>query len=135
MEKLTPDKRGSVDRYHSPQPKIKVCKYHGETPYVLRKSKTGNYWRCKKCAVMHSTKRRQRVKQKLVNLFGGACERCGYNKSMRALAFHHKEPDTKKFGIGNAKVIGWDALLNEAKKCALLCANCHAEIEDSSEGK
>lgn len=134
MEKHTPDKRGSVDRYHSPQPML--CRIHGNTLHAWRFDKRVNRgrWRCRKCAYESMVKRRKRLKEKLVELFGSACKICGYNKSLRALTFHHRDPKTKLFGIGEAQIIGWDKLLVEAQKCDLLCANCHAEIEDSLVG-
>ena len=29
------------------------------------------------------------------------CERCGYNEFTSAIDFHHRDPSTKKFAIGN----------------------------------
>ena len=52
---------------------------------------------------------------------------CGYNKCIAALDFHHLDPNAKEGGI-----IGTTASLEkqreEAKKCILVCANCHREI-------
>lgn len=36
-------------------------------------------------------------KYEIVQMRGGKCERCGYNKNLAALDFHHRNPDTKKF--------------------------------------
>lgn len=63
---------------------------------------------------------------------GGSCLKCGYSKCQRALTFHHRQPDLKKFtldlrNIGNR---GWKTVLAEAEKCDLLCMNCHAELHD-----
>lgn len=68
-------------------------------------------------------------KEKLVNLKGGCCNHCGYNKSMAALHFHHVDPSTKKHQLDLRSLSNrsWDAILQEADKCILLCANCHAE--------
>lgn len=75
----------------------------------------------------HVTKTRRSNKKKLVDFFGGQCVRCGYNKNVAALQFHHKD-DNKSFGIakgGHTKAFA--TLLKEASKCDLICANCHAE--------
>lgn len=75
----------------------------------------------------HVTATRRRNKEKLVAHFGGECVRCGYNKSMAALQFHHSN-DNKSFGLsegGSTK--SYAKLLEEAEKCELICANCHAE--------
>jgi hypothetical protein len=68
-------------------------------------------------------------KQKLVDLKGGSCSHCGYNKSLAALQFHHVDPSTKKHQLDLRSLSNrsWKAILQEADKCILLCANCHAE--------
>lgn len=61
---------------------------------------------------------------------GGACENCGYDRYLGALQFHHRDPATKEFGVAEAgRTLGIARLREEAKKCILLCANCHAEVE------
>jgi len=73
---------------------------------------------------------RKRTKQKLIDGFGGKCNKCGYNKYYGALDLHHKNPKEKSFGFSAALAspISWDKLLDEAKKCVLLCGNCHQEL-------
>lgn len=69
-------------------------------------------------------------KEELVKMAGGKCEHCGYDKCVKALSFHHKDPSTKKFPINARSVCrGWDVVVDEMKKCQLLCLNCHAEEE------
>lgn len=70
---------------------------------------------------------RQRAKIKLVEYKGGKCERCGYNKCIDALDFHHRDPNEKDFTIGG-KSWSFERLKKEADKCILVCANCHREI-------
>ena len=72
---------------------------------------------------------RVRTKTKLVNGFGGKCANCGYNKTISALSFHHLNENDKEFGIAQAlsKIRSWDKIKAEAKKCVMLCNNCHAE--------
>ena len=77
------------------------------------------------------TKARRRRKEKLVEYYGGQCVLCGYNKSMNALHFHHKDPNTKS--EAPTKVIGqWsiERAKEELDKCILVCSNCHAEIHE-----
>lgn len=73
---------------------------------------------------------RDRNKEALVDWFGGSCLLCGYDKCLRSLEFHHVDPTEKDFAI--SRVIGRsiEALANEAKKCILVCSNCHGEIHD-----
>jgi hypothetical protein len=44
------------------------------------------------------------------------------------LCFHHKNPENKIFGISQNKKVRYEQLFEEAKKCDLLCKNCHSEI-------
>ena len=65
----------------------------------------------------------------LVEMFGNCCQKCGYNKNLSALHFHHINPVEKKFKL-DMRVLSnkkWEFIVNEAKKCTLLCSNCHAE--------
>lgn len=47
---------------------------------------------------------RQRVKERLVEIFGGKCQVCGYNKAISALEFHHLNPEEKEFSLGNTQI-------------------------------
>lgn len=69
-------------------------------------------------------------KLRLVEMAGGVCSQCGYQKNLAALEFHHIDPDTKKFAITGHNLANrtWRAVLGEFKKCILLCGNCHAEL-------
>jgi hypothetical protein len=62
------------------------------------------------------------------------CEKCGYNKCARALHFHHINPKTKKFTISKAatRSMSKENIEKELKKCILLCANCHFELEHNN---
>lgn len=62
--------------------------------------------------------------------FGSKCAECGYNKSLSALDIHHLDPEEKEFGIGRirANPKSWNKIVEELRKCVLLCANCHREV-------
>lgn len=74
------------------------------------------------------TIKRRAIKKMLVQYKGGKCERCGYNKCIRALEFHHNDPNEKDFGLSNCLTKDIQKLKQEADKCILVCSNCHAEI-------
>ena len=61
---------------------------------------------------------------------GGKCIRCGYNKCLKALEFHHIDPAQKDFTISNDHFKLMDAV-KEAEKCILICSNCHKELHDN----
>ncbi len=69
------------------------------------------------------------MKRILVEEAGGCCAVCGYDRCIVSLHFHHVDPRTKAFGInlGHGKSLA--AFREEARKCVLVCANCHGEIE------
>lgn len=106
--------------------KLHVCTTHGLTEFALYGERR---WRCKRCVGEAVTRRLQKVKRMLVEEAGGCCVVCGYDRCLVNLHFHHVKPATKSFAIsvGNGKSIA--AYREEAKKCVLVCANCHGEIE------
>lgn len=106
---------------------VKQCKKHGSVEHVLE-PKTG-YFRCRRCRNDGVIRRRRELKIKLVKEFGGRCLNCGYDKHPCILEFHHINPLEKSFNVSNNKTMKYSILLEEAKKCQLLCPNCHREEE------
>lgn len=104
-----------------------TCPRHGQTSF--RRSPRGHY-RCLRCRSEAVAARRRRVKEHLVEAAGGRCALCGYDRSAAALQFHHVDPTDKAFAIAARGVTrSLAAALDEARKCVLLCATCHAEVE------
>ncbi len=104
------------------------CDRHGDTDFAVVSAR--GQTRCRLCLAESVARRRRKVKEILVAEAGGRCWQCGYDKCLAALAFHHLDPAEKSFGIaqrGRTKAMA--ELRGEVRKCALLCANCHAEIE------
>ena len=68
-------------------------------------------------------------KWQLIQLLGGRCRRCGYQANLGALEFHHAR-GSKKFQLDMRAIANrsWETVLMEARKCELLCSNCHAEV-------
>jgi hypothetical protein len=73
---------------------------------------------------------RKNRKIKCIEYKGGKCKLCGYNRSTRALQFHHLDPKQKDFTISQPNGISWELTQLELDKCILVCSNCHAEIHD-----
>lgn len=103
------------------------CRRHGETDF-WRDAK--GYYRCKRCRSAAVARRRRKMKALLVEEAGGACCICGYDRNVGSLHFHHLDPSQKRHEI-NARgaALAIERLRAEARKCVLLCANCHAEVE------
>lgn len=103
------------------------CPRHGHTAFFARAE--GGY-RCAKCNVEAVSERRRAVKRSLVNEAGGKCALCGFADHPAALQFHHLNPKTKGFHLGHqGHTRSIRRMRAEAKKCLLLCANCHAQVE------
>lgn len=60
--------------------------------------------------------------------YGGKCSRCGYDKCLDALHFHHVDPTQKEFSLGQRRGLNIDDLRKELDKCIIVCSNCHVEI-------
>jgi hypothetical protein len=91
--------------------------------------RAGKRWRCKRCVGEAVTRRLQKIKRILVEEAGGGCAVCGYDRTVFNLHFHHVDPATKSFPISVSTGKSLAAYRDEAKKCVLVCANCHGEIE------
>jgi len=103
------------------------CDKHGVTGHFKRRD---GAFRCGKCASEWVTNSRRKKKGKLVAMFGGKCTLCGYKKYIGALDFHHKNPAKKSFSLSvKGLCYSWNSVLKEAKKCIVLCKNCHTEVE------
>lgn len=100
---------------------------------VARQRCTPKY---KEIVTLSLYKRGLERKVRLIEMSGGVCQRCPYNRSRRALTFHHRDPNTKCFGLSLNHLWSktWEAIVEEWKKCDMLCMNCHAEVEDTLKG-
>jgi transposase len=73
---------------------------------------------------------RIKIKERAVEYKGGKCVFCGYNRCIKALEFHHTNPNEKDFTLGSNTNRAWEKVKKEIDKCILVCANCHREIHD-----
>ena len=106
---------------------MRVCPHHGRA--VFRLDTRGTY-RCVLCGQERVAQRRRQIKRILVQEAGGCCAACGYDRSQAALQFHHLDPAEKEFGLSSRGFShGIERAREEARKCVLLCGNCHAEVE------
>lgn len=95
--------------------------------------KSSRRWICSGCA---TRKRRDKNRERIHQIAGLNCQLCNYGGSemhMKLLTFHHVDPSIKKFemSVGNLTG-GWEIILEELKKCILVCFNCHNEIHHTN---
>jgi hypothetical protein len=101
-----------------------ICTKHAEQLTVTADGRT----KCRTCAVESVSTARRGLKADLVEMLGGECQRCGYNRCFQALQFDHRDPSDKEDSMARLiSAVSTKRAVEEAKKCDLLCANCHAE--------
>ena len=106
------------------------CERHGRTEFAFYSAGNGTRrWRCKRCVGEAVTRRKQRVKRTLVDEAGGRCAICGYRRCIVNLTFHHVDPTQKSFSLSMNTTKALATYREELRKCVLLCANCHGEVE------
>ena len=69
--------------------------------------------------------RRDKRKAMLVEEFNDRCDDCGQSFPHCCYDFHHIDPSTKSFEIAPRLDGNYETILEEAKKCVMLCSNCH----------
>lgn len=73
----------------------------------------------------YTRRRRDKRKDKLIEMFGDKCNDCGGTFHKCAYDFHHVNPLEKKFEIAPSLDRNWETILEEVGKCVMLCSNCH----------
>ncbi len=76
---------------------------------------------------LRQRKWRKETKQILVEQKGGKCSKCGYNKCIGALDFHHPAGEEKFDRSLLMNIRSLEKVLKDAEPLILLCANCHRE--------
>lgn len=103
----------------------RVYSYHHSATAGHTKTK------CNSCSV---NERRIKIKERCLEYKGGKCQICGYNKSKRALSFHHIS-GKKEFALSGSHCKKWESIQEELDKCMLVCANCHMELHEADNRK
>lgn len=114
-----------------------------ESEFVKTSSKRGYSYKCKSCVNDYSKQhykknkesynkrhqnRKEGHKQILTEIKSNAgCKMCG-DKRHYVLDFHHEDPQTKEFSIGENVHHSIEKVLEETKKCIVVCSNCHREL-------
>lgn len=128
--KLNPGYKTCVPPFDKANPPAQlegVCSVHFASVFIYEVSRKG--YRCKQCRSDWTRKRMYKVrnegKEALVELAGGQCCKCEYNKCLRSLDFHHINKRNER---GVTEFLSRDQFQlaqQEARHCLLLCRNCH----------
>lgn len=85
------------------------------------------------CSTCRNWYHRKEKKKRCVEYKGGECTQCR-ETDIDILAFHHRNPEEKNFGIAyNLNEIKWEKLKEELDKCDILCMNCHTKLHKKEE--
>lgn len=112
---------------------MKLCRYckreYPESYFgvaLTTKDKVYRRHKCKFCYLDTKKIRKNRNREWLASFKKGkVCSKCGIS-DFRVLDFHHIDPSKKEFSISfNYLNLGIDKIMQEIKKCDILCANCH----------
>jgi hypothetical protein len=112
-----------VNDYFCTTCKIPITKQTG----YIRKNRNGFAPECKNCTSNKSKLKRKNNKERAIEYKGGCCSRCGYDKNIASLEFHHLDPSQKEITPSKLTNREWKVLKEEIDKCTLLCSNCHRE--------
>jgi len=118
---------------HSDKPQGRRCPRCKTTRpldgFYSRRGVPGSSAYCKRCTNEQTADRMQALKRLAVAYKGGKCAVCGYDRYLGAMQFHHVDPSSKDFTVGNKRSKTLEAIKPELDKCVLVCSRCHAEIE------
>jgi hypothetical protein len=105
------------------------CPRHGTVTFHLYRQRGKMGYKCKRCVGEAVTRRHRKVRAILLTEAGGRCAVCGYDRCATNLHFHHVDRAEKAFNVNMSSGKSLSAYRTEARKCVLVCANCHGEIE------
>lgn len=108
---------------------LRPCPRHGVLPHRAFGRGANRRWRCRRCMAEAVSRRHREIRRILVTEAGGRCALCGYRRCSLSLQFHHVDPAAKSFNMTTGRGKGLETYRAEARKCVLLCANCHCEVE------
>lgn len=94
-----------------------------------REAQRKSYQKRKTAAKKSVENRKERIKLWFLDLKTNYhCLKCGENHPA-CIEFHHRDPNSKKFGVGEAVRRGYskETILKEIAKCDSLCSNCHSK--------
>ena len=85
---------------------------------------------CKHCQSAYMKAQYQKKKDIVQQMKSeSSCTKCGENRGY-VLDYHHLDPTVKEEGIARMTSNNYrlDAVMEEIKKCVVLCSNCHREF-------
>ena len=81
--------------------------------------------KCKKCHNKRTAKDGKNKRIKAIELLGGSCQVCGYDKCSSALEFHHIDPTIKDVNYSTMRGWTFSRIKKELDNCILLLSLIH----------
>lgn len=123
--------RVNLAQIQLPEPKLSnPCVLCGERSVYCVHKRPNNAFVCENCYRKQYTHPIAKQKQWIWDHKSSiGCVLCS-ERDPRCLDYHHLHPKKKKFSIGSIpSSIPSHAIQIEMKKCVVVCANCHRQIE------
>ena len=112
----------NIDKYRE-KSKERSRAYYYEV-HSKRRKENPEFWSQVERARAKNKKEKKNLHLKeLREKLGGKCSICGYCEHVEILQFHHHGKNKYK---NVSEIPNYEKRENEAKKCILLCPNCHA---------
>jgi len=104
-------------------------RYHEKKEHI---SKTHSEWRKKNLDKRAEAQRKANQKKwDYINTHKPQkCPSCGISFPPYCMDFHHIDPSTKSFKMGEATHKSYAMIDEEIKKCVVLCACCHRKLHN-----
>lgn len=122
------DKLNSSKYYKLHQQQIldNVSKYTEQNKEKIKKYQN-EYRKNNSEKLKDSVRKRNVDKRRKIDSYKTPCAKCGENR-FYLIDFHHINPSTKYFTIGDSYRCSDEKIKKEIAKCVCLCANCHREF-------
>jgi hypothetical protein len=83
---------------------------------------------CGRCHNASVVKQGSERRKWIVDLLGGKCVVCGFDKYLCSLDVHHLDPGEKSKTFASMRYWSKDRITKELERCVLLCSNCHEAV-------
>lgn len=112
----------NADRYRESS-KLRARNYYYEVLRPKRNADPVTYAALDRARSQKKQEKKRALLRRLKEDMGGRCTDCGYSENIDILQFHHHNDD-KEDNVTNLQ--SFPKIEEEARKCILLCPNCHA---------
>lgn len=85
---------------------------------------------CAKCHNEYTKALGKKKREYALNILGGKCVSCGFDKYPESLDIHHTDPKVKDSNFASMRGWSYSRIDKEVESCVLLCRNCHSAFHN-----